>query len=232
MRRPGSISGGVGGGGGDPLRPSCRRSSRAGAAVLPWLATAALLLTLTACARTTDPPQPGEGRGFPPDLRGRSVMLLPVQHNLGIPGDPSAEVAFAMTERSDDVEWILEDEIQEILQRSPGIDADTRGLPVAEFLQAEVDRIGDPLYGQLRRMAGLVDADAVVLPVAASFEANTEVEGSTPRVRLTATIIEPRTGRVLWFGVEEGGDFDRSDPRALASAAERLAQTIIWYGGS
>lgn len=159
-------------------------------------------------------------------------MLLPVQHNLGIPGDPSAEVAFALTERASDVEWIVEDEIQEILQRSPGIDADTRGLPVAVFLQAEVERIGDPLYGQLRRMAGLVDADAVVLPVAASFEANTEVEGSTPRVRLTATIIEPRTGRVLWFGVEEGGDFDRTDPRALASAAERLAQTILWYGGS
>jgi hypothetical protein len=159
-------------------------------------------------------------------------MLLPVQENLGIPGDPSAEVAYALTERSDQVHWILEDEVQEILRRSPGIDAATRGLPVGVFLQAEVDRIGDPLYGQLRRMAALVDADAVVLPVAASFEANTEVEGSTPRVRLTATVIEPRTGRVLWFGVEEGGDFDRADPRALASAAERLARTIVWYGGS
>lgn len=201
---------------------------RVGLAALPWVAGAGLLLS--ACGGTAPPPQPGEGRGFPPDLRGRSVMLLPVQHNLGIPGDPSAEVAFALTERAEEVDWILEDEIQEILRRSPGIDADTRGLPVSMFLQAEVDRIGDPLYGQLRRMAGLVDADVVVLPVAVSWEANTEVEGSTPRVRLTATIIEPRTGRVLWFGVEEGGDFERTDPRALASAAERLARTIAWYG--
>lgn len=177
-------------------------------------------------------PQPGEGRGIPPDLRGRSVMLLPVQHNLGIPGDPSAEVAFALTGRSDEVEWILEDQVEEILARSPAIDASPRGLPVGVFLQAEVNRIGDPLYGQIRRMAGLVGADAVVLPIAASFEANQEIPGSTPRVRLTATILEPRTGRVMWFGVEEGDDFPRTDPRALASAAERLAQTILWYGGA
>lgn len=225
-----SASGGSGAGEGDPLRPSRRCGSPAVATCLLGLTTAALLLT--ACGGTAAPPQPGDSRGVPPDLRGRSVMLLPVQHNLGIPGDPSAELTFALTERGDQVDWILEDEIQEILERSPGIDADTRGLPVGVFLQAEVDRIGDPLYGQLRRMASLVDADAVVLPVAASYEANPEVEGSTPRVRLTATIIEPRSGRVLWFGVEEGGDFDRTDPRALASAAERLARTIVWYGPS
>ncbi len=176
-------------------------------------------------------PQPGDSRGFPPDLRGRAVMLLPVQHVLGVEGDPSAEVAFALTDRGGEIEWILEDDVQEILERSPGIQASTRGLPVGFFLQAEVERVGDPLYGQLRRMAGLVGADAVVLPVAASFEANPEIPGATPRVRLTATIIDPRSGRVLWFGVEEGGDFPRGDPRGLASAAERLSRTILWYAG-
>lgn len=190
-----------------------------------------LLTVLAACAGNTEPPQPGESRGFPPDLRGRRVMLLPVQHNLGIPGDPSAELAFAFSGRTSEVEWVLEEEVQEILGRSPGIRADTRGLPVGAFLQAEVDRIGDPLYGQIRRMAGLVDADIVVLPIAASFEADPEVEDSTPRVRLTAAILDPRSGRVAWFGVEEGEDFPREDPRALASAAERLARTILWYGG-
>lgn len=197
----------------------------------PRRAVVALLTVLAACAGNPEPPQPGEGRGFPPDLRGRRVMLLPVQHNLGIPGDPSAELAFALTGRTDEVAWILEEEVREILGRSPGIQADTRGLPVGAFLQAEVDRIGDPLYGQIRRMAGLVDAEVVVLPIAASFEADPEMEGSTPRVRLTAAILDPRSGRVAWFGVEEGEDFPREDPRALASAAERLARTILWYGG-
>lgn len=176
-------------------------------------------------------PQPGESRGFPPDLRGRSVMLLPVQQNLGIPGDPSAELAFALTDRTEEVEWILEEDVQEVLRRSPGIDADTRGLPVGVFRQSAVERIGDPLYGQIRRMAALVGADVVVLPVAVSFEANPDVPGSTPRVRFMATILDARTGRVLWFGIEEGDDHPRTDPRALASAAERLSQTILWYAG-
>ena len=176
-------------------------------------------------------PQAGESRGFPPDLRGRSVMLLPVQQNLGIAGDHSAELAFALTSRTEEVEWILEEDIQEILRRSPGIDADTRGLPVAVFRQAAVERIGDPLYGQIRRMAALVGADLVVLPVAVSYEANPEIPGSTPRVRFMATVLDARTGRVQWFGIEEGGDHPRTDPRALASAAERLAQTILWFAG-
>jgi len=187
-------------------------------------------LFLSGCGGgTSAPPQPGESLGFPPDLRGRTVILLPVQRNLGIPGDPGAELAFALTDASEEVEWVLEEEVQEILERSPGIDADTRGLPVAVFQQAAVERIGDPLYGQLRRMAGLIDADAVLLPIAASFEADPEVPNATPRVRLSAAIVEPRSGRVLWYGIEEGGDYGRTDPRALASAAERLAGTILWY---
>ena len=156
-------------------------------------------------------------------------MLLPVQQVVGVPGDPSAEVAFAFTGRSEAVEWVLEEEIQEILRRSPGIRADTRGLPVGAFRLSEVNRVGDPLYGQIRRMAGLVDAEAVILPVAATFERNPEVPGSTPRVRLSAAVIDPRSGRVAWYGVVESDDVPREDPRALASAAERLARIVLWF---
>lgn len=160
------------------------------------------------------------------------MILLPVQRTVGVPGDPTAELAFALTNRGNEVEWVLEEEVIEILERSPSIQARTRNLPVGLFLQAEVERVGDPLYGQLRRMASLVDAQAVLLPVAASFEPNPQVPGSRPRVRLTATLIEARSGRVAWFGVEEGDEFERGDPRGLATAAERLARTILWYAGS
>ncbi len=118
------------------------------------------------------------------------------------------------------------------LERSPGLDARLRGLPVGDFLYAEVRRIGDPLYGQLRRIAGLVDAAAVIIPVAATFEPNQLIEGAPPRVRLTVTVIEPRTGQVAWFGIEEGGDFGQQDPRGLASAVEAMARTLLWYAGS
>lgn len=197
------------------------------------LSTVVLLASgVGGCGGPQPPPQPGENRGIPPDLRGRRVMLLPVQRVMGVAGDPTAELVFSLTERAADVTWILEDEVLEILDRSPAIQASTRGLPVELFLGAEVERVGDPLYGELRRMAALVDADVILLPVQASFEANRNIEGSVPKVRYTATVVEPRTGRVLWFGIEEGDAVPRGDPRGLASAAERLARTILWYGGA
>lgn len=156
-------------------------------------------------------------------------MLLPVQIVAGVVGDPDAELAFVLQDAGREIDWILEGEVTEVLRRSPGIDARTRGLPVGRFVQAEVERIGDPLYGQIRRMAALVDADAVLIPIAATFEPNETIVGSGPRVRFTTVLIEPRTGRVVWFGVEEGEEVPRSDPRGLASAVENLAQALLWY---
>ena len=175
----------------------------------------ALLVTMVVvsagCASTAAPPAPGQSRGVPPDLRGRTVILLPVQQNLGVRGDVDAEIRFTFSDRGREVDWVFEDDVQEVLDRTPGMDTRTRGLPVSVFGAAEVERVGDPLYGQLRRMSALVNG--------------------LPRVRLTATLIEPRTGRVMWYGIEEGGDFDQGDPRALASAVEALAATVFWYVG-
>ncbi len=185
---------------------------------------------LQACGGgTAAPPAPGQSRGAPPDLRGIRVALLPFQRVVGVSGDPYAELVFTLTDRGNEVSWILEDEMNEILERSPAMQTRTRGLGVGLFLQAEVDRVGDPLYGELRRLSALVEAEAILLPVQASFEPNPEIEGSAPRVRLSATLVEPRTGRVIWFGIEEGGEFPQGDPRGLASAVEQLARTLLWY---
>ncbi len=195
------------------------------------LALACVVLAGACGGRPAAPPQPGEMRGSPPDLRGRRVIVLPVQQVVGVVGDPDAEIAFALLDIGRDVEWIAEEELESALARAPGVDARTRNLPVGQFMLAEVRRVGDPLYGQLRRLAALVDADAVLIPVAASFERNLQVADGTPRVRLTMALVEARTGQVVWFGVEEGGDFPREDPRALASAVERMARTLLWYVG-
>lgn len=181
---------------------------------------------------STPAPLPGQARGVAPDLRGSRVVVLPVQQNLGVPGNLDAELSFALRDRGPDVEWVSEEEVQEILRRSPAVQAQTRGLPVGAFLVGEVDRVGDPLYGQLRRISSLVDAHGILVPVRASLEPAGGVEGAEPRVRIQAALIEPRTGRVLWFGVEESGDFAADDPRALASCVERLVDSLIWYGGS
>jgi hypothetical protein len=187
-----------------------------------------MLVLLAACGASA-PPQPGLSRGVPPDLRGRRVILLPVQLVVGVAGDPDAELAFTLTDVGSEIDWVREAEIQDAMRRSPTVQTRTRGLPVSNFLQAEVDRVGDPLYGLLRRMEALVEADAILLPLLATYEPDQSIPDSGPRVRFTAALIEPRTGRVMWFGIEEGEEFDNTDPRALASAVESLSRTLFWY---
>lgn len=194
------------------------------------LALLALSGLAAACgSRSAPPPEPGTVRGFAPDLRGRRVLLLPVQQNLGVPGDADAELAYGLRERGSGIDWALPAEVDAVLARSPAVQARTRGLPVGAFTVAEVERVGDPLYGELRRLASVVSADAIVLPVQAALAAE---PGEDPRVRLWTALIEVRTGRVMWFAVLEGGGYPRGDPRALASAAEELARTLLWYGDS
>ncbi len=178
---------------------------------------------------TAPPPEPGTSRGTSPILDGRRVILLPVQRVGGVPGNASAELSHALTDRGQDVEWVLWSEVDDALARSPGMDARTSGLPVGLFGAAEVERVGDPLFGQLRRMGGLVDADLILLPVSVTWETNPAVIGATPRVRFTAALIAARTGHVVWYGVEEGDDHPRDDPRGLATAAERLSESLLWY---
>ena len=102
----------------------------------------ALLTTLTACGGgSAPPPEPGTSTGFAPNLDGRRVILLPVQQNLGVPGDPSAELSYALTDRGRDVDWILWSEVDEALalldraaEASPESDSPLRAK--AELLTA------------------------------------------------------------------------------------------------
>ncbi len=201
-----------------------RRSARALVGALTLVS-----LAMGCGGRSAPAPEPGTSLGFSPNLDGRRVILLPVQQVLGVPGDASAELSFALGDRGRDVEWIPWTEVDAALARSPGVDTRTQQLSVGLFGQAQVERVGDPLFGQLRRMAGLVDADLVLLPLSVTWEVNPAIIDATPRVRFTVALIAPRTGRVMWYGVEEGDDHPRDDPRALASAAERLARSLLWY---
>jgi hypothetical protein len=182
---------------------------------------------LAACGgRTAPAPEPGTIRGLAPDLRGVRVVLLPVQQNYGVAGDPNAELAFGLGERGRNVTWISAAEVEEALARTPGLQTRTLGLPVGVFVQAQVERIGDPLFGELRRIAALVNAEAIVLPVQMAM---VSAPGEEPRVRTWTALIDVRSGRVPWFAVLEGGAFPPGDPRALASAVDEISRSLLWY---
>lgn len=189
-----------------------------------------LVVGLAGCgSRTAPPPEPGSSRGVPPDLRGNTVMILPIQQAVGVPGDPDSELLFGLTSRASDVTWVPPEDLDRALERSPSLDARTRGLAVGQFLAAEVLRVGDPLFGELYRLSALVDAQAAVLPVRAELVRKAEEEH--PRVRLTVTLIDTRSGRVGWFAVLEGDPHPSDDPRLLASAVDEVSRTLLWYVG-
>jgi hypothetical protein len=153
-------------------------------------------------------------------------MVLPVQNSTVAAGDPDAELAFALRDRGPGVSWVLPPRLQEVLDRSPGLAVRIHALQVGVFSQAEVQRIGDPLYGDLLRLSALVEAQMALIPLRA-WVASGE-EGS--RVVISAALVHVRTGRVLWFGVEEGKPAEPEDPGALASAVDALTAKLLWYG--
>jgi hypothetical protein len=133
------------------------------------------------------------------------------------------EIADAFQARGPDVAWVFPPEAQDALRRSPGMRARIRGLPVSVFLQAEVQRIGDPLFGDVTRLATLVGANVALIPVQLAY-------GEAGAYQLSAALIRVRTGHVLWFGVLEGGEGEPGDPAALASVAETLARALLPMG--
>jgi hypothetical protein len=155
-------------------------------------------------------------------------MVFPVQRTSGVAGDVDAEVAFALQSRGTGVGWILPPRLQDALDRSPNLDSRIHGLPVAVFGEAEVRRVGDPLYGELRRLAALVNGQVAFIPLTAA--AVRDPSGGVA-VEMAATLVDVRSGRVMWFGVVKGSVRQADGPAVLASAADVLARTVLWYEG-
>ncbi|MFC1575849.1 hypothetical protein ACFL5A_04325 [Gemmatimonadota bacterium] len=177
------------------------------------------------CASKTAPLSPGEGRGAIPDLRGRQVLVFPVQLQQGVPRGtlPDAELAHALRSRGAQVLWSFPPDVERALSRSPGVTARMRDLPVGFFLLAEVERVGDPIYGEIRRLGALTGADVALLPIELRY-------GEEGAYRLTVALIGVQSGRVGWFGVVQGEAGGAEDPASLASMADALARAILPLG--
>jgi hypothetical protein len=191
-----------------------------------WTLVVCMGLVLGCAGRQAAPEAGGEFGGVP-DLRGRQVMLFPIQavRGLGEEMDPELELAFALTGRGNQVFWILPAEIRSALRRSPGLQVEIDALPVGMFLRAEVRRVGDPLYGYLRRLGALTGADLALVPVEVRYRmAADTIPGA---VEIAAALISARNGRVYWFGIVEGQSGGPGDPGSLASAADALARRLI-----
>lgn len=207
----------------------------------PCLRAAAFLAVAAAaqaCGGPSTPPAAGEYLGYVPDLAGARIMVYPVQSPPSLPGDADAELVFALENRAPDVEWVMPTELRRAAAGSPGYDVVVDALPVGMFERAEVRRVGDPLYGNIRRLAALVDADAALIPVAVRYRtapavdsagAVSEATSAVPhpgRAEVTVALIAVVTGRVIWSGIVGGAPGSPSDPSVLASAMDALGRAM------
>ena len=193
----------------------------------------ALLLVCAACGGPrVQAPTAARDPGRPPDLSGRQVLFLPVQQLSPLPGTMTgtarydsvdlldAEISYWLREQAPDVRWVLPETIDRTLRRTPELDIKVRALDVAVFRRAQVKRIGDPLFGDLRRIAAVHgDARLAVVPVAAEFKPTDANQG---RVNVALAVIDLGFGDVVWFGVI-GGDAGVPGQQLAASTAQTIA---------
>lgn len=194
-----------------------------------------LLLSLTAlgilaaCGSRNPPPEPGWERGGVPALSGSRVLVLPVQRSSPVGLEMDRELMFALRERGPQVEWLDAGELEGALAGAGRLGADPTSLSVGVFAVGEVRQVGDPLFGEIYRLAALVDARFVVLPVAvrlARHESEDAAEAGWVVV-LDAALLNPRTGRVIWQGIVQGGAGEADSPARVASAADHLARRLL-----
>jgi hypothetical protein len=170
-------------------------------------------------------------------------MLLPVQMVTPMMGAPAgadttqppiplspeaiatleAELSYWLPERARRTRWVLPDAVVRAADRSPGLDVRPRELHVRDFQRARLESIGDPLYGDLRKLNMLVDARIALLPIGAIWVP--ELTGGG-RVHMALALIDTFGGNVVWYGLVAGsaGAFD--DPAVAASTAQALAEMI------
>lgn len=194
----------------------------------------ALILSCGGSARPKNaPPEPTTRPA--PVLVGYKVMVLPTQRGPVPVADPQkqhfpvdagkldAEISYWLPQLARTVNWVLPATIQRAIDRSPTLGVDMHSLTVTSFQRAQVKRIGDPLFGELRRLAAVLDTRIAVVPVAAELIGPTRADA---RVQVATAVIDTFDGTVLWFGVLEGDADAKGDDVVLASAAQAFARAF------
>ncbi len=190
-------------------------------------------LLVAGCAAVSQaPPTADSPKPAPPSLAGRSVLVLPGQPAPGaarnartgevVPGF-DAELAYWLEDQGPRVDWTFAPEIRAALERNAMLGIDIDALAVGSFHVAQVKNIGDPLLGDLRRLAALLDARWALVPVAVGYVPRDE----GGRAEAALALIDTYGGRVLWYAVMAGEPAEQGSSDAAASVARAIARTLL-----
>ncbi len=156
-------------------------------------------------------------------------MIVPAQSGAGgggrrLAADFDAEAADWLVDAAPNVHWVGAAKVEAALARNPALAIDPHALAVGDFARMRLRSIGDPLFGDLRRMAALVDARLALVPVRIAF---VPVDSAHGRLEATAALIDTFGGDVLWYAVVAGEVRPEPDGRAVATAARALARALL-----
>lgn len=194
------------------------RGSRTARRALALAGIVALGLGSMACAPKRSPSGPA---ATPPplDLRGARVMLVPAL--AGSPDQVDPELAFWLEDRAPETEWILPGKLQAVADRTPQWRLKLRNVPrTVVDLGHGNRRLADPLYGNLRQLAAVLDAGYALVPM--DVRTGTNAGGSVAVI--TAAFVDVRGGFVVWLGTVEGEGAALA--AAVTDAASKLARSL------
>ncbi|HZG41923.1 MAG TPA: hypothetical protein VEY93_03095, partial [Longimicrobium sp.] len=158
------------------------------------------VLALPACGGKKPPPvgPPPPVAVAPMDLGGQQVVILPVQQATGVGFNReqiTAEIVTALQARDAVTQWITPERLRHLLRQSPGYAPDPAALPNDSYQSHGERRVAGALADPIRRYAALTRARLVV--ITRSAVAISDSTGT--RVRLTAAVVDARTGLLVWW---------------------------------
>ncbi len=187
------------------------------------------------CARRAPPPRVDEKQQRPLNLSGTTVMVLPAQAAASVPESVvrafDAELGYWLGERAPRARWIASTELERLAASSPALRTDLHALDVRVFGRMRVNRIGDPLFGDIHNLGLVVDARLALLPASVAYvmpadSARARAAGGDGRLEVTAALISTFGGEVVWYAVVAGDPGPIDAPAVTASAAQALARAL------
>lgn len=210
---------------------SAAHKAAAGTYLRSALRTAAVCLLCAlpaACAHRAPPPRAEATQQRPINLSGLTVMVLPAQPTASTPESVARafddELAFWLGERAPRVHWVPARELERLASSSPALRMDLHALDVRAFGRMRVDRIGDPLFGDIHNLGAVVDARLALLPATVAYVLPSA--GDAGRIEVTGALIETFSGDIVWYGVVAGDPGPIDAPAGPASAAQALARAL------
>ena len=205
--------------------PSARRLRHAIVAAVALLAAACAPRPVPAQS-SAPAPRPAQAVA-PMDLAGQKVLVLPVQAASDIPqsrADVTRELLFALGERDTRTQWVDPDRLRAALRRTPGYAQDPDALPAESFRHHNERYMQGAMGSLVRRYSALMDVRLVLIPRGAQWLPAPNGGG---RVRISAVMVDARSGNVVWYGDADGEQRPTADGAALATAAAALAARMV-----